>query len=560
VEHCKMPKIKKSLSSTLNALVNVYNDFTTDGQVLLCKYCEVVVSSSKKFQVQQHIQTAKHAIKKEAKTSTKQQALLTTTLALVSADIPLNKLNNKELVSFLEKYTDQKVPSESTLRKNYVPDLYNETLDRLREKVGDNSIWVSLDETTDVDARCVANFVFGILGPEEERDKSYLLNLKVLDKVNHSPMAAFFTDSLGLLWVDGIKYDRVLLVCTDAAPYMVKCMAELEILFPKMIHVTCLAHGLHRVAELARAVMPDVNKVFLKAPSRKERFQQIAGTVPLPPSPVVTRWGTWIEAALYYADNFETVKCVVESFDPTASVHMKEAQNKKGLTLKSGMNVVQGAVDSLSHLEKKDYFENVSQVLAKNKGYNRLKKIIGIAVECSQMAVGSPGEGISHLQLDLMVAARDRQRRISHLTVHGPVAEEFVMQLQVIHRRILGYRVWKRGSVGADVLPKMLLAAALTTSSMTWCLHPSLNSCFSSSASRWTTAPWTRPVLDDVVSKHSALTFEAQLQSSIARAVARAWVRPVPSFTGKTASSFPSSWPRPEMKMACRCSSSPTTF
>ncbi|KAG7176619.1 hypothetical protein Hamer_G015425 [Homarus americanus] len=101
-----------------------------------------------------------------------------------------------------------------------------------------------------------------------------------------------------------------------------------------MIHVTCLAHGLHRVAELARVVMPDVNvlistvkKVFLKAPSRKERFQQIAGTVPLPPSPVVTRWGTWIEAALYYADNFETVKCVVESFDPTASVHMKEAPN-----------------------------------------------------------------------------------------------------------------------------------------------------------------------------------------------------------------------------------------
>ncbi|KAG7165511.1 hypothetical protein Hamer_G029399 [Homarus americanus] len=138
-------------------------------------------------------------MRKEAKTSAKQQALLPTTLsrpglkhsqfnqdlcrALVSADIPLTKLNNKELVSFLEKYTDQKVPSESTLRKNYVPDLYNETLDRLREKVGDNSIWVSLDETTDVDARCVANFVLSILGPEEESDKSYLRNLKVLDKV-----------------------------------------------------------------------------------------------------------------------------------------------------------------------------------------------------------------------------------------------------------------------------------------------------------------------------------------------------------------------------------------
>lgn len=440
-----MPKIKRSLSSTLNALVNEYNDFTTDGQVLFCKYCEVVVSASKKFQVQQHIQTAKHAMKKYAKTSAKQQTLLPTTLArpgpkhsqfnqdlckaFVSADIPLNKLNNKELVSFLEKYTDQKVPNESTLRKNYVPDLYNETLDRLREKVGDNSIWVSLDETTDVDERCVANFVFGILGPEEERDKSmYLLNLKVLDKVNHSTVAAFFTDSLGILWVDGIKYDRVLLACTDAAPYMVKCMTGLEILFPKMIHVTCLAHGLHRVAELARAILPEVNvlistvkKVFLKAPSRKERFRQIAGTVPLPPSPVVTRWGTWIEAALYYADNFETVKCVVESFDPTASVSIKEAQNvlekdglredlifiranlacissailkleKKGLTLKSSIDLVQGVVDSLSHLEKKDYFEKISMVLGKNKGYSRLKKISEILQNNSSLDAATQGE------------------------------------------------------------------------------------------------------------------------------------------------------------------------
>jgi hypothetical protein len=27
--------------------------------------------------------------------------------------------------------------------------------------------------------------------------------------------------------------------------------------------------------------------------------------IPLPPQPVLTRWGTWLDAAMYYADNFE---------------------------------------------------------------------------------------------------------------------------------------------------------------------------------------------------------------------------------------------------------------
>lgn len=64
---------------------------------------------------------------------------------------------------------------------------------------------------------------------------------------------------------------NVLLIVTDAAPYMVCAMKALKVLYPKMIHVTCLAHGLHRVAEFIRSQMKDVNnlissvkKIFLK--------------------------------------------------------------------------------------------------------------------------------------------------------------------------------------------------------------------------------------------------------------------------------------------------------
>ena len=70
-----------------------------------------------------------------------------------------------------------------------------------------------------------------------------------------------------------MQYENVLLVVTDAAPYMVKSMSGLKSLYPKMIHVTCLAHGLHRVAEFIRSSNSEVNRLiatgksmFVKAP------------------------------------------------------------------------------------------------------------------------------------------------------------------------------------------------------------------------------------------------------------------------------------------------------
>ncbi|CAH2003791.1 unnamed protein product [Acanthoscelides obtectus] len=34
----------------------------------------------------------------------------------------------------------------------------------------------------------------------------------------------------------------------------------------------------------------------------------MAPGLPLPPEPVITRWGTWLNAALFYADNFVKIK------------------------------------------------------------------------------------------------------------------------------------------------------------------------------------------------------------------------------------------------------------
>jgi len=50
----------------------------------------------------------------------------------------------------MEKYTNKEIPDESTWRKNYVNDIYVETLNKIRPNIAGHKIWVSVDETTDV--------------------------------------------------------------------------------------------------------------------------------------------------------------------------------------------------------------------------------------------------------------------------------------------------------------------------------------------------------------------------------------------------------------------------
>jgi hypothetical protein len=94
-----------------------------------------------------------------------------------------------------------------------------------------------------------------------------------------------------MLWKDEVKRDRILLFVTNAAPYKLKAAKGLKVLYPRMVHLTCLAHGLHRVAEEIRGNYPDVDslisnvkKIFLKAPLSVEKFKQAAPSLFFHPS------------------------------------------------------------------------------------------------------------------------------------------------------------------------------------------------------------------------------------------------------------------------------------
>ena len=79
-------------------------------------------------------------------------------------------------------------------------------------------------------------------------------------------------------------------------------------------------------------------------------FKERSLYIPLPPEPILTRWGTWLDAALYYANNFNEFKSLILEFQGTESKAIQECQE--------GLEVPE-LVNNLAFT--KTYFKFVSQ-------------------------------------------------------------------------------------------------------------------------------------------------------------------------------------------------------
>lgn len=78
---------------------------------------------------------------------------------LVRTGIPIWKASYSEFREFFKKWTSQKVPDESTLRKLYMPREYQASIKSMRQAIGDNFIWISIDESQDVESRYDSSFL-----------------------------------------------------------------------------------------------------------------------------------------------------------------------------------------------------------------------------------------------------------------------------------------------------------------------------------------------------------------------------------------------------------------
>lgn len=126
----------------------------------------------------------------------------------------------------------------------------------------------------------------------------------------------------------------------------------------------------------------------------------------MPPEPILTRWGTWIDAAVYYAKHFDSIKEIVYSFDPNAAESIKITQklfDEKEDVLKSDLAYIMSNFsfipDAITKFESADfdlndgilsydevqaklyalrrpiYFRKFQEVIARNSNLNRLRII-----------------------------------------------------------------------------------------------------------------------------------------------------------------------------------------
>lgn len=423
-----MPKEKKTQSNKLKEYVREFPDFKTDGKVLFCKVCNKSVSGEKLFVVKQHLGSAKHKeLKERSVTKISQQFLGESSAAskddqfgedlceaFIAADIPLYKIQNTKIRHFFEKYTDYKIPSEGTLRTKHTKRLFRSTIEKIKNSIKNRFLWFSIDETTDATGRYVANVIIGILDPEEEVAKQkFLLKSALLDKANHTTIARLFDDSISILG-ESFNKDSILLFITDAAPYMVKAARAIQTFYPKITHITCLAHGLHRVCEQVRCQYPNVDrlianikKIFLKSPARVQIFKNLEPDLALPPQPIITRWGTWLKAARYYATNYEKILNIITALDHEEAASIKISQDllrnrdlraelifiasnysfleesitkleTSGLSLSDQIKIVTDAVRAVEEISGEIgniIKEKLGKVIEKNAGFTALKTI-----------------------------------------------------------------------------------------------------------------------------------------------------------------------------------------
>ena len=134
-----------------------------------------------------------------------------------------------------------------------------------------------------------------------------------------------------------IKRENFPLFLTDAARYMSLAGKTLKELYPLM-HVTCVAHLLHNCAMRVRAHFKNIDEIIaaiktatIKNKHRKKDFHD-AG-LSSPPDPVITRWATWLRAALYYSENLPAVRTIVNNWTSTGLLvsRAKDATNVEDL-------------------------------------------------------------------------------------------------------------------------------------------------------------------------------------------------------------------------------------
>ena len=164
--------------------------------------------------------------------------------------------------------------------------------------------------------RYICNIMIGVLNGTQT--KSMLLSTQILENTKNEAIIKALKKACNNVWPNETIFKNVFLILSDQAPTMLAVAENSKNIFPNATHITCVAHALHRVCEKIRDSNPKANKyislmkkVLKKSPYRKKLFVDTC-KIKLPINPIITRWGTWLEASFYYCENYSKILLFIE--------------------------------------------------------------------------------------------------------------------------------------------------------------------------------------------------------------------------------------------------------
>ena len=186
--------------------------------------------------------------------SAKEDLIVGLVQAFMSANIPMEKLDNLQLRDFIAANVkgDGDIPRANWLREHYVPKVYSIQQAQLISKLAGRKVAIIADETSAVAGRYVVNILLQPLDAFRPDDcKAVLVNSEFLANVNNVSIAQVIIRTLTDANID---FNNILVLVSDNAAYMKKCFTDgLCGLLPNAVQVTCWAYILLLVAEEFRA-------------------------------------------------------------------------------------------------------------------------------------------------------------------------------------------------------------------------------------------------------------------------------------------------------------------
>ena len=163
-------------------------------------------------------------------------------------------MNTRHLNPFWSVIQERRHQLNQHFGKNYSQTTFNDTIQHVKGQLRDRDFYVMVDESTDVQGRAIAGVLIGVL--DGTNRKPYLVEVAELERTDSVLIGQLVNNTLANLF-NVIPYDKFKLFISDAASYMILAADRMKSgFYPNLVHITCLAHRLNRLAEFVRSKPP----------------------------------------------------------------------------------------------------------------------------------------------------------------------------------------------------------------------------------------------------------------------------------------------------------------